>query len=130
MNSINLNSPAYNSSIRRQQNPAFSSMNEGLTLAQRAFKTGVREFCKTVPAAAAGYAIGDEQGAFCAVYASKLALDVVGMFRSEGGTSKYVSELNLGKLLGDTIPAGYKKLANTQFGQKIKKIADKISTKF
>jgi len=118
MNNLNLNS-----SINKGRNPSFQGIE--LSGKQRAFKTGVREFVKIVPASFIGYTMGGAQEAISAGFASKILLDIIGAFRSDAGTKRYVSELNLSKICGETIPNMLK-----QTGKGLKTISDKISTIF
>ena len=109
MSSINLNSSVYNLPLQKRQNVSFQGGE--VSTGARVFKTFVRETLKVAPAATLGFTIGQVPGAVALGTASKLFLDNIGTYRAMKNHSKYISELNTGKLVLEHIPAGLKKLA-------------------
>lgn len=109
MSSINLSSSVYKLPLQKRQNVSFQGGE--VTTGARVFKTFIRESLKTAPAATLGFMVGDIPGAVALGTASKLFLDNIGTYRTLKNPSKYISELNTGKLVLEHIPAGLKKLA-------------------
>ncbi len=109
MSSINLSSSVYNLPLQKRQNVSFQGGE--VTTGARVFKTFVRESLKVAPAATLGFIIGEVPIAVVLGSASKLFLDNIGTYRAMKNPSKYISELNTGKLVLEHIPAGLKKLA-------------------
>ena len=109
MSSINLNSSVYNLPLQKRQNVSFQGGE--VSTGARVFKTFVRETFKVAPAATLGFTIGQVEGAAIFASVSKVCLDTIGGFRVLLNPSRYMSELNICKLVLEHIPAGLKKLA-------------------
>ena len=143
MSNVRLTPSDNNNAFLKKQNLSFSGGQIGSNYSplKRVFKTTVREALKVTPGAVVYHVTGNPETAIASTYLSKVIFDTLGQFRSNYGTTRYVSDLNFVKL-GIETTAAFKKLTKNikkvidipatvkKLPEKIKEVVEKISNIF